>query len=105
MATVIDEIKPKSKVPAMSPGDTVKVNLKIKEGDKERIQGFQAFRLVRFDHDRLGCHQGEIDGRRMIAEIEESFGDVGRMDPAFSPPRGSREYRDQALGYEQIQVK
>ena len=28
-------------LPAFDPGDTVKVNFKIKEGEKERIQAFQ----------------------------------------------------------------
>ncbi|HDL02631.1 MAG: 50S ribosomal protein L19 [Candidatus Zixiibacteriota bacterium] len=31
----------KEKVPAFKPGDTVKVHVKIREGDKERIQVFQ----------------------------------------------------------------
>ena len=29
-------------LPAFAPGDTVKVHVKIKEGEKERIQAFQA---------------------------------------------------------------
>jgi large subunit ribosomal protein L19 len=28
-------------IPAMKPGDTVRVHVKIKEGDKERIQAFE----------------------------------------------------------------
>ena len=35
------ELKPKSDIPAINPGDTVKVSFKIKEGDRERIQIFQ----------------------------------------------------------------
>jgi len=31
----------KSDVPALRPGDTVKVHVKIREGDKERIQVFE----------------------------------------------------------------
>ncbi len=35
------ELKPKSNIPAIDPGDTVKVSFKIKEGDRERVQVFQ----------------------------------------------------------------
>lgn len=35
------ELKPKSNIPDIDPGDNVKVSLKIKEGDRERIQIFQ----------------------------------------------------------------
>jgi large subunit ribosomal protein L19 len=37
----IQEILKNSKVTDFSPGDTIKVNIKIKEGDKERVQAFQ----------------------------------------------------------------
>ena len=37
----IQEIIKKSKITDFKPGDTVKVNIKIKEGDKERVQAFQ----------------------------------------------------------------
>ncbi|NLL90128.1 MAG: 50S ribosomal protein L19 [Dehalococcoidales bacterium] len=38
---LIEEIKPNPDIPELSPGDTVKVHSRIKEGDKERIQIFQ----------------------------------------------------------------
>lgn len=31
----------KTDIPAFSPGDTVVVNVKVKEGDRERIQAFE----------------------------------------------------------------
>jgi len=34
-------VKPNSKIPSLSPGDTVRVKVKVIEGDKERIQVFQ----------------------------------------------------------------
>lgn len=34
-------------VPAFSPGDTVKVHVKVKEGEKERIQVFQGLVIAR----------------------------------------------------------
>ena len=41
----IQQILKKSKVTDFGPGDTVKVNVKIKEGNKERVQAFKAFAL------------------------------------------------------------
>ncbi len=35
----------REKIPEFSPGDTVKVHVKIKEGDKERIQVFEGIVL------------------------------------------------------------
>ncbi len=35
------EIKPNPNIPAFAPGDTVKVSVKIVEGEKERTQSFQ----------------------------------------------------------------
>ncbi len=35
------EYQPKRRIPRFVPGDTVKVHLKIKEGEKERIQVFE----------------------------------------------------------------
>jgi large subunit ribosomal protein L19 len=40
VAALVD-IKKNKKIPALSPGDTVRVSTKIVEGDKERIQIFQ----------------------------------------------------------------
>ena len=37
----IQQILKNSKVTDFAPGDTVKVNVKIKEGNKERVQAFQ----------------------------------------------------------------
>ena len=37
----ITDIKPNSKIPRLAPGDTVKVNFKTVEGEKERVQNFQ----------------------------------------------------------------
>ena len=39
--TQIQQILKNSKVTDFGPGDTVKVNVKIKEGNKERVQAFQ----------------------------------------------------------------
>ncbi len=50
MSTKIETfLKPflKKELPAIQPGDTVKVYQKIKEGDKERIQAFEGIVLAR----------------------------------------------------------
>ncbi len=39
--TSLIEIKPNPNIPAFAPGDTVKVSVKIVEGEKERTQSFQ----------------------------------------------------------------
>jgi large subunit ribosomal protein L19 len=40
MASLI-EVKPNPNLPSLNPGDTVRVSIKIVEGDKERTQVFQ----------------------------------------------------------------
>ena len=40
MASVVD-LNPKVNVPELNPGDSVKVSIKVVEGDKERVQVFQ----------------------------------------------------------------
>jgi large subunit ribosomal protein L19 len=44
MNTIMDKVTAKlqrSDLPTMKPGDTVRVQVKIKEGDKERLQAFE----------------------------------------------------------------
>lgn len=43
----ITEILKSSKITDFNPGDTVKVNIKIKEGDKERVQAFQGICIAK----------------------------------------------------------
>ena len=50
MANLIDQIEKenmKGSVPVFSVGDTVRVNVRIKEGDKERIQAFEGVVIAR----------------------------------------------------------
>ncbi len=47
---IIDKLLAKSRrtdLPKFGPGDTVKVQVKIKEGDKERIQAFEGIVIAR----------------------------------------------------------
>ncbi|MEW6049681.1 MAG: 50S ribosomal protein L19 [Candidatus Zixiibacteriota bacterium] len=75
----IDQIEKsflKEHIPAFTPGDTVKVHVRIKEGDKERIQVFQ----------------GTVIGRRgsgagatfTVRKISSGIG-VERVFPLHSP--------------------
>jgi len=58
------------------PGDTVRVHLKILEGDKERVQAFEGVCIAR----RRGGNRGTITVRKM------SFGQgVPRIFPLSSP--------------------
>ncbi len=62
--------------PAVKPGDTVKVHVKVREGDKERIQVFEG--LV------IGMHRGGT--RASITVRKVSFGQgVERIFPLHSP--------------------
>ncbi len=50
MANIIDQIEKenmKETLPSFNIGDTVKVGVKIKEGDKERIQAFEGVVIAR----------------------------------------------------------
>lgn len=50
MANIIDQIEKenmKENVPQFNVGDTVKVSVKIKEGEKERIQAFEGVVISR----------------------------------------------------------
>ena len=50
MANLIDQVEReymKESVPEFSIGDTVRVNVRIKEGDKERIQAFEGVVIAR----------------------------------------------------------
>lgn len=50
MSNIIDQIEKenmKETLPAFNIGDTVKVNVKIKEGDKERIQAYEGVVIAR----------------------------------------------------------
>tara|TARA_B100000686_G_C16765326_1_gene961384 strand:- start:698 stop:1126 length:429 start_codon:yes stop_codon:yes gene_type:complete len=76
---VIDAVEAeqiKSEVPDIRPGDTLKVHMKIVEGEKERIQVFEGV-LIRI-------HGGGI--RRTMTVRKVSFGvGVERIFPIHSP--------------------
>lgn len=66
------EAKPNEKIPQLSPGDTVSVHVKIKEGDRERIQEFKGM-VIRL---RKGGNDASVTVRRMAANgigVERTF--------------------------------
>jgi large subunit ribosomal protein L19 len=63
-------------LPAFKPGDTVKVNFKIQEGDKERIQIFEGVVIRK--------RKGNIRGSFSVRKISYGIG-VERIFPLHSP--------------------
>lgn len=65
------EVKVNPDIPALSPGDTVKVSTKIVEGDKERIQVFQGA-IIKIRH---GTDGGNFTVRRVAygVGVERTF--------------------------------
>lgn len=46
----VNKAQLRSDLPAFRPGDTLKVNVRIKEGDKERVQPFEGVVIGRSGH-------------------------------------------------------
>ena len=85
MANIIDQIERenmKENVPEFSIGDTVKVNVKIKEGDKERIQAFEGVVIAR--------KNGGIRETFTVRKISYGVG-VEKTYPIHSPKIASIE--------------
>ena len=73
---IVESRESRTDIPNFAPGDTVKVHVKVKEGDKERIQIFQGVVIGR----RGG-------GTREMFSVRKMSGSVGveRMFPLHSP--------------------
>ena len=66
------EAKVNEKIPTLNSGDTVSVHVKIKEGDRERIQEFKGI-VIRL---RKGGNDSSMTVRRMAANgvgVERTF--------------------------------
>lgn len=63
-------------VPRFSPGDTVKVHVKVKEGEKERIQVFQGLVIAR--------KGGGVRETFTVRKVSQGVG-VERTFPVHSP--------------------
>ncbi len=69
-------------VPAFDPGDTVRVNVKIKEGERERVQAYEGVCIARSGSG--------LNANFTVRKI--SFGEgVERVFPLFSPTVDSIE--------------
>ena len=72
----VDRLSAIRKTPEFRPGDTLRVNVKIKEGERERVQAFEGVCIA-----RSGAGLMESFTVRKI-----SFGEgVERVFPVFSP--------------------
>ena len=79
MANIIDVIEKenmKDQLPQFNVGDTVKVSVKIKEGDKERIQAYEGVVIAR--------RNGGIRETFVVRKISNGVG-VERTFPLHSP--------------------
>jgi large subunit ribosomal protein L19 len=66
------EAKPNEKIPELRPGDSVSVHVRIKEGDRERIQEFKGI-IIRL---RKGGNEASITVRRVASNgigVERTF--------------------------------
>ncbi|MFC1980560.1 50S ribosomal protein L19, partial [Chloroflexota bacterium] len=70
------EGKPNPGIPGIAPGDTVKVSLKVVEGERERTQLFQG--VV------IGVKRGEAGGSFTVRRVAYGVG-VERTFPLYSP--------------------
>ena len=71
-----------SKIPAFSPGDTLKVNVKVVEGTRERIQAFEGVCIAR--------KNAGINSSFTVRKISYNEG-VERVFPLYSPRVASVE--------------
>ena len=79
MSNIIDRLEAellRKDLPKLSPGDTVKVHVKVKEGEKERIQIFQG--VV------IGIRGGGMRTSFTVRKISSGVG-VERIFPLNSP--------------------
>ena len=78
----IIEAKPNPNIPPISPGDTVKVTIKIREGDKERLQPFQGIVIRVRNHG--------VSSNFTVRQVVYGIG-VERTFPLYSPLLGKVE--------------
>ncbi|UCE81941.1 MAG: 50S ribosomal protein L19 [Deltaproteobacteria bacterium] len=73
---VLDREQMRTDIPQFKPGDTVKVHVRIKEGDKERIQVFQGVVIRK--------RKGTVNATFTVRKVSYGVG-VERIFPLHSP--------------------
>lgn len=53
--SILNDIKPNPNIPTLAPGDTVKVSIRVVEGEKERTQVFQGV-IIRIRRGGAGAN-------------------------------------------------
>ncbi|MDC0192425.1 50S ribosomal protein L19 [Alphaproteobacteria bacterium] len=71
----IENLTLKKRIPAFRPGDTIKVTLKITEGDKSRLQSFEGMCIARKNNS--------VNSKFTLRKISHGEG-VERVFPLFS---------------------
>jgi len=72
----VDKMTKGAKAPEFAPGDTVKVNVKVVEGDRERVQAFEGVCISR--------KNAGINSAFTVRKISYGEG-VERVFPLYSP--------------------
>ena len=72
----IDRLVSKKRIPAFRPGDTIKVTLKIIEGDKSRLQAYEGMCIARKNNS--------VNSKFTVRKMSHGEG-VERVFPLFSP--------------------
>jgi large subunit ribosomal protein L19 len=72
----IDKLTSKKRIPAFRPGDTIKVTLKIVEGEKSRLQSYEGVCIARKNNS--------VNSKFTVRKMSHGEG-VERIFPLFSP--------------------
>ncbi len=77
-ARQVEKLGAGKNIPTFSPGDTVRVNVRIKEGARERVQAYEGLCIARFGSE------SNINASFTVRKISLGEG-VERVFPLFSP--------------------
>lgn len=77
-ARQVEKLAGKKEIPNFSVGDTLKVNIKIKEGERERVQAYEGICIARFGGEN------NINASFTVRKISLGEG-VERVFPLFAP--------------------
>ncbi len=72
----VEKLTAKNKVPQFKPGDTLRVNVKVVEGERERVQSFEGVCIA--------CRNAGLNSAFTVRKISYGEG-VERVFPLYSP--------------------